>query len=74
MSLPYKALLARRRRNLRQALYEREMSGADLALMMQVSRSYVSQLLGPRPCRPITERTRLILERLLKLTSGALDE
>lgn len=76
MSRPsaYRTLLARRRHNIRRFLGESGLTQLDLAERMGVSESYISQLLGARPCRPITERTRIRIEVALKLPQGRLDE
>lgn len=73
MSKEYRLVLSRRRQTVRRELLQRGITHADLARLLGVSEAYVSQLLGPRPCRPITERTRMQLEALFNMRPGELD-
>lgn len=45
----------------------------DLAKALDWTPSYLSQLIGPNPSRPITERTARSIEQTLKLAPGLLD-
>ncbi len=52
------------------ARYEQQ---SDLAKALDWTPSYLSQLIGPNPSRPITERTARSIEQTLKLAPGLLD-
>jgi hypothetical protein len=62
----------KRMANLR-ALAARYDQQADLAAALGITPSYLSQLIGPRPSRGISERTARTFERKLSLVYGILD-
>lgn len=62
----------RRVRNLRAVAARYEQQG-ELATALGWTASYLSQLIGPSPSRPITEKTARAIERTLKLRAGLLD-
>lgn len=74
MNSAYRARLIARKRNLRRHMRANEISQADLAVRLGWTEAYVSQLVGRRPVRWITEHTALEVERALGLQEGALDE
>jgi transcriptional regulator with XRE-family HTH domain len=74
MNRIYRARLINRKRNLRRYLKEHEITQADLAQRLGWTEAYVSQLVGRRPVRWITEATALEIERALNLREGFLDE
>jgi plasmid maintenance system antidote protein VapI len=59
--------------NRRRYMRVHDLTQADLAQRLGWSEAYVSQLVGRRPIRWITEATALELERALGLPEGALD-
>lgn len=74
MNRIYRARLIKRKRNLRRYLQEQEVTQAQLAERLGWTEAYVSQLVGRRPTRWITESTALEIERALGLLEGFLDE
>lgn len=64
-----------RRNNLRSLVGEhcRFKTQTDLAQELGVTDSYLSQLIGPKPIRRVTETTARKFEYKLKLRTGALD-
>ena len=62
----------RRIRNLRAvcARYEQQ---NDVSRILSWTPSYLSQLIGPNPTRPISEKTARSIEAKLKLATGLLD-
>lgn len=64
-----------RRNNLRAMVGEGKpfSSQVDLATALGVTDSYLSQLIGPKPIRRITETTARKFEYRLKLKAGVLD-
>lgn len=62
----------RRLANMR-SLAARYPQQGDLADALKWTPSYLSQLIGPRPSRPISERTARSVERKLGLAEGILD-
>ena len=70
---PYSKVLITRRENLRRLVKLRYRCDADLADALMITRSYLSQLIGKRASRPITEKTARMFELRLFLKTGWLD-
>lgn len=66
--------LAQTRRSNLLRVAERYKTQRELAKVLGFSQpSYLSQLIGPRPSRPITERSARLFEARLGLALGSLD-
>lgn len=63
-----------RAHNLRTVIRRARLTETKLAKKLRVSKSYVSQLIGPHPVRHISEESARKFERKLKLPEGALDK
>lgn len=50
-----------------------DLDATTLARKLKVSKSYISQLIGPHPTRHISEETARTFEKKLRLDEGALD-
>lgn len=70
-----KAVGLHRRNNLRAMVGEGKAyaTQVDLANALGITDSYLSQMVGPKPIRRITETTARKFEYRLKLKAGALD-
>lgn len=65
-------LTATRRANLRR-LAGAHGSGVLAQRLGYTTGSYISQMIGPNPVRPVTERTARVIEQVLGLEPGWLD-
>ena len=72
--MPTEDVFATRRRNLRDLIRQHEGATNLAKLLGYSSPSYLSQMVGPRPSRQVTEKVARQIEHRLRMSPGWLDK